>query len=161
MRFDPSAASFGDPTAYAKLEIGSTPIFDDFNNDGFVDIAAVSEDSDGLGGQVLIALNDGEGGFSNSHLFSTGAAPSSTFGVHFAQATGDFNTDGVRDLVVSNWDADRITVHLGTGGGFFSTPIVFTEDRPSSVGVADFNQDGNDDFFRPPVRNGRYPYPIW
>ena len=55
--------------------------------------------------------------------------------------------DGIRDLVVSNWDVDRITVHLGIGGGFFSAPIVFTEDRPSSLGVADFNQDGSDDFF--------------
>lgn len=75
------------------------------------------------------------------------AAATSSFSGCFTQATGHFNKDGIRDLVVSNWDVDRITVHLGIGGGFFSAPIVFTEDRPSSLGVADFNQDGSDDFF--------------
>ncbi len=60
-------------------------------------------------------------------------------------ATGAFNADGLRDLAALA-GANQIRVLPGTGGGFFGAPVVLaTGSAPSSIGVGDFNADGNDD----------------
>ena len=60
-------------------------------------------------------------------------------------ATGDFNEDGLADFVITNYAAHTVTVHLGTGGGFFAPkqtllPYVWT--NPRNVVPADFTGDG-------------------
>jgi hypothetical protein len=58
--------------------------------------------------------------------------------------TGDFNGDGIPDLVTVNYYGDSVSVLLGNGDGTFQaarTTSTATED-PHSLLVGDFNQDG-------------------
>jgi Bacterial Ig-like domain (group 3)/FG-GAP-like repeat len=66
----------------------------------------------------------------------------------FAQgvATGDFNGDGFADVVISNGNANTLTVLLGNGSGTFTAaPVVNTPANPTSIVVGDFNGDGRQD----------------
>ncbi|NQV26358.1 MAG: FG-GAP repeat protein, partial [Rhodopirellula sp.] len=63
-------------------------------------------------------------------------------------ATGSFNsdTDSFPDLVVANVFTNDLSIMLRNGDSFVAADNVFTGSfQPSSVAVADFNQDGTDD----------------
>ena len=109
----------------------------DFNGDGKLDLAIVG----GLvaSGQVTILLGNGDG------TFTAGGASygySSSFNVI---ATGDFNRDGIPDLIVSDFFAPQtVFVLIGKGDGTFTasaSPITGSAFITSMV-VADFNGDG-------------------
>jgi hypothetical protein len=69
--------------------------------------------------------------------FAAGTEPSSV-------ATGDFNGDGILDLVVTNSADDTISVLLGKADGTFEAQVTYpTGPRPNSVATGDFNGDGN------------------
>src|ERR1019366_2024334 len=58
-------------------------------------------------------------------------------------AMGDFNGDGKPDLVVLEWQPDRVGVLLGNGDGTFQTAFQYAAGgSPSSIAVGDFNGDG-------------------
>jgi VCBS repeat protein/FG-GAP repeat protein len=61
-------------------------------------------------------------------------------------ATGDFNRDGIPDLVVPNsfQESTAINVLIGNRDGSFQPPVFVNTGGqiPSGVGVADFNRDG-------------------
>lgn len=58
-------------------------------------------------------------------------------------ATGDFNGDGIPDLVVANENDNTISVLLGNGDGTFRQQTVWaTAHTPESITVGDFNGDG-------------------
>jgi hypothetical protein len=106
----------------------------DVNNDGKVDLIALSASSS----KVDIYLGLGTGSFttpaSAAHELATGSGASYI-------ATGDFNDDGNLDIAVVN--GTSLIVYLGVGNGTF-TPVA-----PFSIGagtvdvvVADFNNDG-------------------
>jgi hypothetical protein len=68
--------------------------------------------------------------------FGTGSAPK-------VVATGDFNGDGIQDMVVANGGANTISMLLGSGNGNFATKSDFTTGVGiSAVVVGDFNGDG-------------------
>ena len=74
-------------------------------------------------------------------------ASSQTLGVGFQPftvAVGDFNGDGVADLVFSsNTGGGIVSVRLGNGNGSFSGPTNYSVGAfPYRVRVADFNGDG-------------------
>ena len=58
-------------------------------------------------------------------------------------ASGDFDADGVIDLVTANPSASAVVVLLGKGGGLFADPASYLAGKgASAVAVADFNGDG-------------------
>lgn len=58
-------------------------------------------------------------------------------------AAGDFNHDGITDLVVANSASNTIGIFLGAGDGTFASPISYAAGTyPTAVAVADFNNDG-------------------
>ena len=111
----------------------------DFNGDGKLDLAVVG-DYISAGG-VGILLGNGDGTF-------TATGPNLDPAADFALiATGDFNGDGIPDLVTPNYFefGGSPTIFLGKGDGTFtfSKVTTFTLDYfPTSVVVGDFNGDG-------------------
>jgi hypothetical protein len=58
-------------------------------------------------------------------------------------AVGDFNRDGIADLVVANHDSNNVSVLLGKGNGTFGAAFNYAAGTgPRAVAVADFNGDG-------------------
>jgi hypothetical protein len=120
--------------------ISGSMVAADFNGDGKLDLA-VAGDYVNSGG-VTILLGDGDGTFN---------AITSNFAANqgFQQiATGDFNRDGIPDLVAANYfDPGGATILLGKGDGTFSVqPTQLAVDRfPTSIIVGDFNGDGKAD----------------
>ncbi|MBE9041368.1 VCBS repeat-containing protein, partial [Oscillatoriales cyanobacterium LEGE 11467] len=59
---------------------------------------------------------------------------------------GDFNGDGLSDLVVGNRDANTLSILLGDGMGGFGTQTTFdTQRAPNAIAIGDFNGDGRQD----------------
>lgn len=110
----------------------------DLNGDGKLDLAVVGNYIS-YGG-VTALLGNGDGTFTAA---GPNAAPTKDFGL---VATGDFNGDGIPDLVVTNYFefGGSPTIFLGKGDGTFTAKSTsFTLDYfPTSVVVGDFNGDG-------------------
>ena len=67
-------------------------------------------------------------------------------------AAGDFNGDGILDLVTDSWADDRVVVLFGDGKGRFATPGTYVSvgRHPyQRVRVADLNGDGRADIISP------------
>ncbi|MBG81002.1 MAG: hypothetical protein CMJ39_09875 [Phycisphaerae bacterium] len=63
-------------------------------------------------------------------------------------AAGDFDADGLLDLVGANGGGDEIFVALNSGGGNFESAIAYPTGvgtNPRAIAVDDFNNDGRDD----------------
>jgi hypothetical protein len=122
----------------------------DFNGDGKQDIVtanfawhadrfhgAIIDESD-----VRVFLGNGDGTFKAAGKLVAGLGPASV-------AVGDFNGDGIPDLVVVNRGLpDRlentVSVLLGNGDGTFQSAQNFAVGSyPQSVAVGDFNGDGH------------------
>ena len=118
----------------------SSLVVGDFNGDGIQDFAVTDLTSN----TVKILLGNGAGGFTGSHNgipFPAGSSPQ-------AIAVGDFNGDGIEDLVIADFTGKGVTVLQGDGAGNFTA---FTGSpfpvgpNPYSVVVGDFNGDGIQD----------------
>ncbi len=64
-----------------------------------------------------------------------------------ALVTGDFNTDGIQDIAVTNRTYNpmdgRVSVLLGVGDGSFQNPMIFNAGKgPTAITVGEFNGDG-------------------
>lgn len=128
--------TFGAAQQLASLSnLGQALTLGDFNEDGRVDIAAVSYATN----QVVVHLNTSTQG--GAITFGTGA----TFGTFIFPtdiATADINGDGHLDLVVAN-DFLISTLLLGVGDGTFNTAQSVPGSSASQrVAVADFDGDG-------------------
>src|SRR5271156_4816181 len=107
----------------------------DFNGDGKLDLVAVSP-CDCEISTVSVLLGNGDGTFQSQVTYNVGLF---AFGV----AVGDFNGDGIPDLVTANLEGNNISVLLGRGDGSFGTQVVYPAGvNPISVTVGDFNGDG-------------------
>jgi uncharacterized protein (TIGR03437 family) len=146
----------GDGTfkAGATFSVGSSPAFllaADFNRDGNLDLAVVNSGfifMDNNPGSISILLGKGDGTFRPAANLSVSATiwPNSV-------STGDFNQDGIPDLVVSaatenfGW---TLAVFLGNGDGTFKPGVLIpTEFGAQAAIVADFNGDGKPDLMVP------------
>jgi hypothetical protein len=129
------------PSSYAVGGYAwNTPLIADFNGDGLMDVV----ESDDLYSLVYLQ-GYGDGTFRASptyplpNSFDQGA-------YSYSVASGDFNGDGIADVVVGevrNNGSTGVVVYLGKGDGTFSAGVSYG-DQPnmSYVAVADFNGDG-------------------
>src|SRR5208282_3523334 len=59
-------------------------------------------------------------------------------------AIGDFNGDGIPDLVTANRGTNNVSVLLGNGDGTFQAALYSVAGTlPTALAVGDFNTDGN------------------
>lgn len=118
-----------------------TPVFEarDFNGDGQPDLLMTS------GNNIIILIGRGDGSF-NAPQFVT---------VEGRDYAGDFNQDGVADLVKFNFDpatlTGGITVQLSRADGTFSDPVTTVLETGNGLSAqagrfGDFNGDGRPDF---------------
>ena len=57
-------------------------------------------------------------------------------------ASGDLNSDGKTDLVITNRAADEIIIFLGNSNGIPTKTKLTAPDQPTNAGIGDFNRDG-------------------
>jgi sugar lactone lactonase YvrE len=133
----------------ASLPTGMSPItvaVGDFNGDGIVDLAVTnscgnSYPCNNSNGTVMIFLGKGDGTF--TQVSATPTVGPSPIGLVVA----DFNSDGILDLAVSNYDGDldnAISILLGNGDGTFKQAVSYSAPGMNfkSLTVGDFNGDG-------------------
>jgi FG-GAP-like repeat len=120
----------------------------DFNNDGKLDLA-VAWEYEGYSEGAFVLLGDGKGGFPVIHNHQAGRYP---MGI----GLGDFNADGILDLMVSNIDSDNISILLGREHAKFRGRLDYKAGSQAfGVAVGDFNNDGRLDV-AVPLPNGGY-----
>ena len=79
----------------------------DVNGDGIPDVALADPGNSNFSGDVALLLGNGDGTLQAAVRLSAGAAP-------YDVAIGDFNGDGLGDLVASSFTADTVSVLLNT-----------------------------------------------
>jgi len=128
---------FQNQGTYSSINsLGATGmVVSDFNNDTFLDIAAVFEKSNNL----AILLGYGNGSFSAIISYSIGnhSSPSD-------MAMGDFNKDSRLDIVSANAGTNNVGIFLGYGNGSFAPVMTYStgdNSDPYGVEVGDFNND--------------------
>lgn len=100
--------TFNDPNTYTAGPSPADVALADFNSDGKLDIA-VANNGGGNASSVSVLLNDGNGTFPNHKEFPVGAG---LRGV----AVGDFNADGLPDIVVVGSDGVNVLFNTSTRG---------------------------------------------
>jgi hypothetical protein len=117
----------------------------DFNRDSWPDVAIANHELQ----QLTILLGDGRGRFSPSPYSPVKVAVKPhPHGI----ATGDFNGDGVPDLITDSWGENRLEVLLNDGKGDFPEPgsyVTVGRHPYQRVRVADINRDGHADIVSP------------
>jgi len=142
--------SFKPQVNYPGCTIGSAVqiLLADFNRDGHTDIALGCSDrknanlnngNGGTNGGLVIILGNGDGTFKPPTLYPTGDVASI--------AMGDFNGDGVLDIVLTDNAQQNVIFFNGNGNGTFTQQAtsISTIAAAHGVVVADFNGDGIDD----------------
>ncbi len=116
---------FGMGSTFSAGRNPQSVVVADFNKDSKLDVATANVVS------VSVFLGIGNGTLGNAVDYTIGAA---------AVATGDFNSDGKPDLVVTTVESGS-SVLLGNGDGTFQSALNFSTGGRSVV-VGDFNGDG-------------------
>jgi hypothetical protein len=111
-------------------------VWNDFNNDGLLDVAVSTLDSGWqIGRAVDVLLGNGDSTFSH-------ATVRGPFDDYVGIASADFNGDGKADLALSKKQG-AIWVLLGNGDGTFRSQGTYaTTSSPSTAAIGDFNGDG-------------------
>jgi len=118
---------------------------DDVNADGKPDLAIVNSPGSMAEGKgkngMTVLLGDGTGKFSTmkGSAFEAGKIPNRI-------ATGDINGDGVKDIVTSEPDNDKIYLFLmNKNGSMMSTSSITAGNFPKGIAIADLNGDRKGD----------------
>ena len=124
-------------TGMAEIAVG------DFNRDGFKDLAIP-------GSQARLFLLNGVGNGSFVQQPTLQLITENTLGRDGTDAdVGDFNRDGIQDLVVAvSLNGSNTVILIGNGNGTFRAPHIITEPSiriPQYQAVADYNGDGSQD----------------
>jgi hypothetical protein len=118
---------------------------DDFNNDGFKDLAVSSRGINNLTGKMTLFLSAGTSDLLQGPNFSY--FPNT---IPVGIAKGDFNNDGILDIATCDYTNNNfatfnysVSVYVGTGYGNFDEPFKLTLDAyPKNIAIADINTDG-------------------
>jgi hypothetical protein len=114
----------------------------DMNNDGLMDVVALTVDGNNLQGHVPLYLNDGTG----RNFTVTDNVVSANFGNSRPGTIADFNGDGFLDVVVANIGTNNLSFVPGTGSGTMGTATTIPScSGPLSVSSGDFDKDGKFD----------------
>lgn len=114
----------------------------DFNRDNKLDVVTVNQTSN----TVSVLLNNCTISCRGSFSSATNVGIGDNFGPQ-SLAVGDFNRDGVLDIVTANPGNGNLSILKGIKNGGFSLASKFTTTgvQPFSVATGDFNRDGNID----------------
>jgi FG-GAP-like repeat len=118
----------------------------DVNGDGLLDLF-VGNNAGSLGSASVVSVLLNQGNDANGHAifqhdmsddYSTGIIVSSL-------VVGDFNGDGVPDVLVVADDTAKVGVLVGNGDGTFASPVTSSgvSGQAGAVDVGDFDGDGN------------------
>lgn len=114
----------------------------DLNNDGWLDVTVMNEDTADL--RVFTNKADGTG-----HLNSYLAQSPSTYqaGNRVSPVeTHDFNNDGNSDIAVANINDDTVSILLGNGDGTYAPQqLISVGDVPRGIAVLDVDGDADMD----------------
>jgi len=137
------------PLAFSKPELAfdssskslGQPLMGDFNADGFADIAWIADTSGAQRGQVMVALNLGNGSFEEPKLWHP------TFVLADERPdVGDFDGDGRDDLITFNENASAsVTTSDGARFGVVAVWNNLVSYPLEWPGIGDFNGDGRAD----------------
>lgn len=105
--FAPGELCFAPPIEFPIGDRPNSITAGDFNNDGFLDVAAANLDSD----DVSVLLGKGDGSFEGVLDFQVGERPNSI-------KAGDLNGDGSLDLVITN-EAFSVSILLNNNNNTF------------------------------------------
>lgn len=121
----------------------------DFDNDGDMDLAALSS---GPNNEGFIALWRNDGGLGLTWVADI-AQPGWSY--LWSIRTGDLNGDGRADMVVGDGGWEKVYVVLATGPGTFATPVTLTGTASNNgvmrVDIGDLDNDGDLDIVAPNV----------
>jgi hypothetical protein len=112
----------------------------DFNGDGKLDFAVgeVATSRKGPWPVLETFLGNGDGTFQPGPVLTI----ASLSPIHIVEV-GDFNGDGMLDIVMANASSASVSVLLGNGTGSFHGPVNYPiGGNPFSIAVGDFNGDG-------------------
>ncbi len=126
-----------------KYAAGSSPgtlLAADVNGDGKLDLIVSLAPAPPPKGMISVLLGNGDGTFEKGAHYDTGGENVDTM------TAGDFNNDGIVDVVAFDHNIDSASVLLGIGEGGFGAPAFFKFPAQAVFESAlpiDFNGDGN------------------
>jgi hypothetical protein len=131
--------TFQTGVSYATGASPRTVVAADFNKDGFKDFAASNDNANSITVYLATALNT----FSTSvtyPLIGTSISASE-------MVAANMDADTILDLLITDSQNNTVTLLLGNSNGTFQNAQAFATDKyPNEIVVADFNNDGANDF---------------